>query len=159
MPLWGIRHCEERSDEAIHLSVMPRYGLLRFARNDGETAPLLRRGIPPRSSDKAGWIAEALDHHGGQIFRLAGHAGAGAHGVAVLVLDVRRRFALLQRAGGLHHQLAEMHDAQIGGAEMLAGPVGDKALAVLHRSVLFGDALDAGIAFGLLQLAIDQIVV
>src|SRR6185369_3448730 len=38
------RHClrqtrsvcaRERSDEAIHLSVMPRYGLLRFARNDG----------------------------------------------------------------------------------------------------------------------------
>src|SRR5262245_21971365 len=29
------RHCEERSDEAIHASVMPRDGLLRFARNDG----------------------------------------------------------------------------------------------------------------------------
>ena len=26
------------SDEAIHLSVMPRYGLLRFARNDGKLA-------------------------------------------------------------------------------------------------------------------------
>jgi hypothetical protein len=25
------------SDEAIHLSVMPRYGLLRFARNDVES--------------------------------------------------------------------------------------------------------------------------
>jgi hypothetical protein len=41
------RHCEERSDEAIHLSVMPHYGLLppslfelrrtsRCARNDVE---------------------------------------------------------------------------------------------------------------------------
>ena len=29
------RHCEERSDEAIQLSVSPRDGLLRFARNDG----------------------------------------------------------------------------------------------------------------------------
>ena len=31
------RHCEERSDEAIHLSLdsLPD-GLLRFARNDGE---------------------------------------------------------------------------------------------------------------------------
>src|ERR1700733_4695682 len=52
-----------------------------------------------------------------------------------------------------------MHDAEIGRAEMLAGAVGDRSLAVLHRGVLFRDALDAGIAFGLLQLAIDQIVV
>src|SRR5207245_5212823 len=29
------RHCEERSDEAIHVSALRRYGLLRFARNDG----------------------------------------------------------------------------------------------------------------------------
>jgi hypothetical protein len=28
------RHCEERSDEAIHSSFTRRYGLLRFARND-----------------------------------------------------------------------------------------------------------------------------
>src|SRR4051812_25088030 len=31
----NLHNCEERSDEAIHLSVMPRYGLLRCARNDG----------------------------------------------------------------------------------------------------------------------------
>src|SRR5271166_6197656 len=42
---------------------------------------------------------------------------------------------------------------------MLAGAVGDRALAVLHGGVLLGDALDAGIAPGLLQLAIDQVVV
>jgi hypothetical protein len=29
------RHCEERSDEAIHLSLCCSLGLLRFARNDG----------------------------------------------------------------------------------------------------------------------------
>jgi hypothetical protein len=29
----AFRHCEERSDEAIH-SFLPLYGLLRFARND-----------------------------------------------------------------------------------------------------------------------------
>src|SRR6202795_2070389 len=28
------RHCEERSDEAIHSFLLLRYGLLRFARND-----------------------------------------------------------------------------------------------------------------------------
>jgi len=30
------RHCEERSDEAIHSSFARRDGLLRFARNDGK---------------------------------------------------------------------------------------------------------------------------
>src|SRR5436305_15001510 len=30
------RHCEERGDVAIHLSDMPRDGLLHFARNDVE---------------------------------------------------------------------------------------------------------------------------
>src|ERR1700738_79590 len=29
------RHCEERSDEAIHLATLPCSGLPRFARNDG----------------------------------------------------------------------------------------------------------------------------
>jgi hypothetical protein len=29
------RHCEERSDEAIHSFFSPSDGLLRFARNDG----------------------------------------------------------------------------------------------------------------------------
>jgi hypothetical protein len=28
------RHCEERSDEAIHCHLVLGYGLLRFARND-----------------------------------------------------------------------------------------------------------------------------
>jgi hypothetical protein len=36
------RHCEERSDEAIHSSFMPRYGLLRFARNDVILIPDIR---------------------------------------------------------------------------------------------------------------------
>jgi hypothetical protein len=29
------RHCEERSDEAIHAASRGTHGLLRFARNDG----------------------------------------------------------------------------------------------------------------------------
>ena len=29
------RHCEERSDEAIHGATQSKNGLLRFARNDG----------------------------------------------------------------------------------------------------------------------------
>ena len=44
------RHCEERSDEAIHASFMPRYGLLRFARNDGGWSSSGRkRMLPPTS--------------------------------------------------------------------------------------------------------------
>ncbi len=42
---------------------------------------------------------------------------------------------------------------------MFAGAIGDRALAVLHGGVLLGHALDAGVALGLLQLAVDQIVV
>src|SRR5438552_3163813 len=116
---------------------------------------LFRRGIPPGPADIAGGIAKPLDHDRSQILGLAGHAGAGTDGVAVLMPKMRRRLALLQRAGGLHHQLAEMQDAQIRGAEMFAGAVGDPALAVLHRGVLFGHALDAGVAFGFLQVAVD----
>src|SRR6266404_721663 len=41
------RHCEERSDEAIHWQ--PHYGLLRFARNDG-SEPLI---VKPRSRSSA----------------------------------------------------------------------------------------------------------
>src|SRR5712691_5773224 len=52
-----------------------------------------------------------------------------------------------------------MQNAKIGRAEMFTGAVGDRALAVLHRGVLLGHALDAGVAFGLLQLAVDQIIV
>src|SRR3989442_10627306 len=52
-----------------------------------------------------------------------------------------------------------MHDAEIGRSEMLAGAVGDRALAVLHGGVLFGNALDAGVALGLLQFSVDQIIV
>jgi hypothetical protein len=33
-----FRHCEERSDEAIHVALCGTHGLLRFARNDGKEA-------------------------------------------------------------------------------------------------------------------------
>jgi hypothetical protein len=36
----GSRHCEERSDEAIHSFFARLDGLLRFARNDGSTPGL-----------------------------------------------------------------------------------------------------------------------
>src|SRR4051812_13741547 len=117
---------------------------------------LLRRRDPGRA-DKARGIAESLDHNRVEVLGLAGDAGAGTHRVAVLLFQMRRRSAQGQRTRRLHYQFAEMHDAEIGGAEMLARAVGDRALAVLHGGILFGDALDAGVAPGLLQLAVDQI--
>src|SRR5260370_31046537 len=122
-----------------------------------KTALLRRRG--PGPSDKAGGVAKTLDHDRGQVLGLAGHAGAGAHGVALLMRKMRGRLALLQRASRVHHQFSEMHDAEIGRAEMFAGAVGDRALAVLYRCVLLRHALDAGVAPGLLRLAVDQIYV
>ena len=46
--VYCLRHCEERSDEAIHDPRSSRFGLLRFARNDGCAAasPRFRRNIP-----------------------------------------------------------------------------------------------------------------
>src|SRR5580704_14450699 len=70
-------------------------------------APLLRRS-DPSSSDVTRRIAEALGHHRGQVLGLAGDAGAGAHGVAVLRFEMRRRLAPLQRAGRIHYQLSKM---------------------------------------------------
>src|SRR3989442_6172392 len=103
-------------------------------------------------TDIARRVAEPLDHDRGEVLCLAGDAGAGSHRVTVLMLEVRRRVALLQRAGGIHDELAEMHDAEIGRAEMLAGAVGDRTLAVLHGGVPFGHGPDAGVAAGPLHV-------
>src|SRR5882757_6766313 len=100
-----------------------------------DNSTLLRRRAT-RASDTTCGVAEALDHHRGQILALVRDTGAGADGVAVLMRHVRRRFAGLQLALRLHHQLAEMHDAQISRPKMLAGAVDDRALAVLHGGVL-----------------------
>ena len=42
LALPGRRHCEERSDEAIHSVLTRRAGLLRYARNDVDSSePIL----------------------------------------------------------------------------------------------------------------------
>ena len=51
-------------------------------------------------------------------------------------------------------------DAGVAGAEVLGGAIGDRAaLVLLDRHVLDADALDAGVADGLLGFAVDQVVV
>src|SRR5260370_42573543 len=89
----------------------------------GTTYLLLRRRVPP-TPDKSRRVPKTLGHHRGQVFCFIRHAGAGAHGVAVLMRKMCRRLPLLQRAGAFHEQFSEMHDAEIGRAEMLAGAVG-----------------------------------
>src|SRR4029450_3964813 len=96
----------------------------------GRSSALLRRRVPPRLPDIPCRIAEPLDHDSREILGLAGDAGAGTYRVALLILQMRGCLAPLQRAGGLHHQLAEVHDAEIGGPKMFAGAIGDRALAV-----------------------------
>src|ERR1035441_10301520 len=69
------RHCEERSDEAIHSFLSSLDGLLRYARNDGYLAAKIRfaRSAPaPRRTDPvlqrhpdAARQAEAVDRGGG----------------------------------------------------------------------------------------------
>ena len=58
---------------------------------------LLRRRVLARPSDKARSVAEPLDHDGGQVLGLAGDAGAGAHRIAILMLEMRRRLGLPER--------------------------------------------------------------
>src|SRR5712692_2894847 len=85
--------------------------------------PLLSRRIP-WPPDKPGRVAEALDHHRGQVLGFVRHAGAGTHGVAVLMRKLRRLLASLQRAGAIHQQFAKVQNAEIGRAKMFAGAVG-----------------------------------
>src|SRR5258708_5855272 len=154
----AITDDRELSDEVVKL-LLARLDISCVTRDICDRPVFLLRRDVSRTSDKAGRHAVATHQDVGQVFCFTRHAGAGTHGVAGLTRKMRRRLALLQRARRIHHQFAEMHDAEIGRAEMLACAVGDRALAVLHRGVLLGDALDPGVAFCLLQLAVDQIVV
>jgi hypothetical protein len=48
----SCRHCEERSDEAIHSSLLLPHGLLRFARNDGPLGYLKIDSLTPLVGSK-----------------------------------------------------------------------------------------------------------
>ena len=51
-----FRHCEERSDEAILLT-LPQDGLLRFARNDGEAGSATSSSTHPDAPARRRWNA------------------------------------------------------------------------------------------------------
>src|SRR5882757_3584600 len=69
---------------------------------------------------------------------------------------------LLARFDCLHRfaqQLASLDDRLVGRAEMLAAAIDDPAHAFLQGTVLLVDAVDAGVALGLLHLAVETVVV
>src|ERR1700687_5200020 len=92
------------SDEAIHLSAMARYGLLRFARNDGRTSML------PRPH-----IAEQESRHFALLDFLAAFGDALA---AVMAVDVLER--LVAR---ITHAAMHLHGAVGGLAAQPVRPV------------------------------------
>src|SRR6202158_2772004 len=104
-------------------------------------------------------MAETLGHYLSEFLVRAGDPAARAPGIFLRCLCSLRRLALLQRPRSAHDELAELDDAEIGRAEMLAGAVLDRALAVLDRRVLLADAGDAGEGLALLLRAVDQVVV
>src|SRR3977135_280880 len=89
-------------------------------------------------------MAETLGHDLGKILVGPGDPAARAHGVFLRCLCSLRLLALPQRPCGAHDELAELDDAEIGRAEMLAGAVLDRPLAVLDRRILLADDADAG---------------
>src|SRR5215470_9266940 len=104
-------------------------------------------------------MAETFGYHLGQILVRRGNPAARAH--CVTSCSLRRSWLLAAPEGpcGAHHELAELADAEVGGAKMLLGAILDRTLAVLDGGVLLADAGDTGEARGFLLPPIDQVVV
>src|SRR5262245_64679936 len=65
----------------------------------------------------------------------------------------------LHRLDSLSQQLARLDDGHVRRSEVLLAAIDDATHSLLYGAVLHVDAVDAGEAFGALDLAIDQIVV
>src|SRR6266849_8121426 len=87
------------------------------------------------------------------------HKGGGAHALAFR-RQPRRGRAVLQGERGAAKAMARHDDCIVGRDEILLGAVLDRTHALLHGSILHGDALDAAKgASSLLGVAIDHVVV
>src|SRR5215813_244125 len=102
---------------------------------------------------------EAFPHHFLERQVRGGMRAPAADPVAFQAADGGRLLALAQRFRFAEHQPAETDDRHVGGREVLAGAVGDQALAVLGERVLLGNALHACEGAVLLVLAVDQVIV
>src|SRR5262245_55896775 len=84
---------------------------------------------------------------------------AAADPVASRAADGGGLLALAQRFRFAEHLPAEADDRHVGGGKVLAGAVGNQALAVLGERVLLGNALHAREGAVLLVLAVDQVII
>ena len=66
------------SDEAIQLSVLPRHGLLRFARNDGNIAFSSRQlhNIPRSTTFRRGTMKIIVEAQASEIMKIAAVSGS-----------------------------------------------------------------------------------
>src|SRR5262245_24316862 len=104
-------------------------------------------------------MAETFGHDLRQTLVRRGHPAARAHRVTFCSLRRSWFLPVAKGAGGAHHELAELDNAEVGGAKMLPGAILDRTLAVLDGGVLLADPGDAGEARGFLLPPIDQVVV
>src|SRR6185503_10403206 len=95
-------------------------------------------------------MAEPFGHHRCEILVRPGDPAAGAHSIARRRARRLGRLAAAKSPGRAHDQLAELDDADVGRAEMLARAVLDRALAVLYGGILLAHPHDAGEALALL---------
>src|SRR5215467_9932233 len=87
------------------------------------------------------------------------HEGGGAHALAFR-RQPRRRRAVLQGERGPAKAMTRHDDRIVGGDEILPGAILNRAHALLHGSILHGNAADAAIgAARLLGAAIDHVVI
>ena len=87
---------------------------------------------------------------------VAGDDALGGEDVVVAGVGARRVAPLGHRRHRVEQDVAQDHDGAVGGAEMLARAVDDRAHALLHRMILGGDAVDPGEGLGLLLVAVDH---
>jgi hypothetical protein len=85
------RHCEERSDEAIHCHHRPDCGLLRFARNDREHTLAISRHVFARAFQ---FVCPSLKPEG------AGNAGCALHPRSRVPNSAKKAHTSIQGSGG-----------------------------------------------------------
>src|SRR4029079_3614916 len=107
-----IRHCEERSDEAIHSFVVPCHGLLRFARNDGDrpqhtTRPLAQCPaiLRPHSSPPATPMVYGTFNSAAYSYASSARTGLKRSGRAMLERSIADEVEAAIKAGSTEKHL------------------------------------------------------
>src|SRR5690606_19890094 len=104
-------------------------------------------------------VAEALLHDLLERYALRRDPASGAETVSSVLPGSIGLDAIGEGLGTIQNHPAEADDGGIGGRQVLAGAVDDRALALLDHRILLGDAADTGIGVVLLVGTIEQIVV